>query len=320
MCDALQSGFVQEGGRDPSSLGVSIQWSRPGVDRTGAGAEGAAGSRRLSCPPASAWAEKHVLPGGPARAPQPRPPPARLSCAPWGRGPAILLTSWDGAPWLGSNLSGALDHSGRRRLGSHGHTGRRGPRGHGRGSGSHSEQAAGPPGSSPTPRPLSLGKEGRRRGPRGAVTSEAVCTMAPLRAGHEMDSRFPSQLSQCQPAPKRSPPWAPPWRRGGGGGHRGAMAGITPRPSLGGGAGAPRALSFPVWRLGTLPGGAGQSPPAQKTRGQVETCRGAYGGRGVGRPRPEPEAVLSPPPTILGFWAEVSWLIWVPISGRLSCR
>ena len=121
MCDALQSRFVQVGGRDPCSPGVSVQWSRPGVDRTGAGAEGGAGSRHLFRLPASAWAEKHVLPGAPARAPQPR-RPHRLSCAPWGWGPAILLTSWDGAPSLGSNLSGALDHSGRRRLGSHGHT------------------------------------------------------------------------------------------------------------------------------------------------------------------------------------------------------
>lgn len=45
------------------------------------------------------------------------------------------------------------------------------------------------------------------------------------------------------------------------------------------------------------------------------------GGVGVvGRPRPELVDVLSPPPNILGFWAEVSWLIWVPISGRLSCH
>ena len=118
------------------------------------------GSRHLFRPPASAWAEKHVLPGAPARAPQPR-RPHRLSCAPWGWGPAILLTSWGGAPSLGSNLSGALDHSGRRRLGSHSHTGRRGPGGHGRGSGSNGERAAGPPGSPPPPPPL-VTWEGRK--------------------------------------------------------------------------------------------------------------------------------------------------------------
>ncbi|CAI9167392.1 unnamed protein product [Rangifer tarandus platyrhynchus] len=167
--------------------------------------------------------------------------------------------------------------------------------------------------------PLSLGKEGRRRGPRGAMTSEAVCTMAPLRAGHEMDSWLPSRQSQCHPAPRRSPPRAPPCGRGWGG-HRGATAGIVPRPSLGGGAGAPRALSFPVWRVGTLPGGAGQSPPAQKTRGHGGLQGSLQEEGAVGRPRPEPEALLSPPPSILGFWAEVSWLIWVPISGRLSCH
>ena len=161
MCDALQSRFVQVGGRDPCSPGVSVQWSRPGVDRTGAGLEGGAGSRHLFRLPASAWTEKHVLPGAPARAPQPR-RPHRLSCAPWGWGPAILLTSWDGAPSLGSNLSGALDHSGRRRLGSHGHTGWRGPGGHGRGSGSHGERAAGPPGSPPTPTTPLVTWEGRK--------------------------------------------------------------------------------------------------------------------------------------------------------------
>lgn len=229
------------------------------------------GSRHLFRPPASAWAEKHVLPGAPARAPQPR-RPHRLSCAPWGWGPAILLTSWGGAPSLGSNLSGALDHSGRRRLGSHSHTGRRGPGGHGRGSGSHGERAAGPPGSPPTPTPpLSLGKEGRRRGPRGAVTSEAVCTMAPLRAGHEMDSWFPSQLSKCHPAPKHTPPRAPPQWQGMGGTEepRCHPQGFTGQSSRG-----PEGPQFPCLEGGHPAWGAGRSPPAQKTRGR-RACRGA---------------------------------------------
>ena len=123
----------------------------------------------------------------------------------------------------------------------------------------------------PPPPPLSLGKEGRRRGPRGAVTSEAVCTMAPLRAGHEMDSWFPSQLSKCHPAPKHTPPRAPPQRRGDGG-YGGAT--VSPQGFTGPRSRGPEGPQFPCLEGGHPARGAGRSPLAQKTRGR-RACRGA---------------------------------------------
>lgn len=82
---------------------------------------------------------------------------------------------------------------------------------------------------------------------------------------------------------------------------------------------------------GTLPGDMGvllgtpldTSPEGRKARcrrsGRPGTPAGA--GRELARRRPELRGCpLSPPPSVLGFWAEVSWLIWVPISGHLSCH
>lgn len=318
MCDALQNRSVQGAAGTPAawelvSSGQGWEWTGQGPGQREALAAGIC-STRLPRPGQRSTCSQEAQP----ELPSPR-PPHHLCCAPWGRGPAILLTSWDGAPSPGSNLSGALNHSGRRRLGSHSHTGRQGPGGHGRGSGSHGELAAGPPGSPPTPTPpLSLGKEGRRRGPRGAVTSEAVCTMAPLRAGREMDSWFPSQLSKCHPAPKHTPPRAPP-RRWGDGGHGGAT--VSPRGLHWAEEQGPRGTSVSLFG-GWAPCPGVQDGVLQPRRQEgAEACRGADGGGGgVGRPRPELVDVLSPPPNILGFWAEVSWLIWVPISGRLSCH
>lgn len=164
-----------KGGWDPSSLGVGVQWSRLGVDRTGAGAEGGAGSRVASVSPRlpRPGQREARAPRSPSPAPQPQAPPPPFLC-PLGPGPSSLLTSWDRAPSIGSNLSGALNHSGRRRLGEPRPHGTAGPGGHGRRSGPTAswQQASGSP---PTPPPLSLGKGRKEEVPR-AVTSEAVCT------------------------------------------------------------------------------------------------------------------------------------------------
>lgn len=82
---------------------------------------------------------------------------------------------------------------------------------------------------------------------------------------------------------------------------------------------------------GTLPGDTGvllgtpldTSPEGRKARCRRSGGPGTPAGAGgeLARRRPELRGCpLSPPPSVLGFWAEVSWLIWVPISGHLSCH
>lgn len=101
--------------------------------------------------------------------------PPVLPVPPRTRAQLALLTSQDGAPSPGSSLSGALNHSGRRwDVGGGARV---------REQGQGPQQASGRASCLPAPI-LSLGKEGRRGCPQGAVTSEAVFTMAPLGAGH----------------------------------------------------------------------------------------------------------------------------------------
>lgn len=130
------------------------------------------GAGRLSCLPKEDVSHLSLD----ARSTNSQEAPPVLPVPPRTRAQLTLLTSWDGAPSPGSSLSGALNHSERRW-----DVGGGGARVREQGQGP--QQASGKASCLPAPI-LSLGKEGRRGCPQGAVTSEAVFTMAPLGAGH----------------------------------------------------------------------------------------------------------------------------------------
>lgn len=69
---------------------------------------------------------------------------------------------------------------------------------------------------------------------------------------------------------------------------------------------------------GALPGPLGLPPEGQRNSGGLGDLRG----HGADRPGQDLSRQLPccPPPTILGFWAEASWLTPVPISRHLSCH
>lgn len=119
--------------------------------------------------------------------------------------------------------------------------------------------------------------------PQGTLTSEAIST-SPL--GGQDARRTPPQLSR-HPSPAggaRGP--EPPWGRP-----------PLPRPPQGPGGATPSVLGLP------------------HAEGQPGRPEQAGPGQGPSRQLPS-----GPPPAALGFWAEESWLIWAPISGRLSCH
>lgn len=129
--------------------------------------------------------------------------------------------------------------------------------------------------------------------PQGTLTSEAIST-SPL--GGQDARRTPPQRSRRHPCPGT----------------------LHPHPSPAGGARGPE----PPWgrpplpRPPQAPGGATPSvlglPHAEGQPGRPEQARPGQG--------PSRQLPSGPPPAALGFWAEESWLIWAPISGRLSCH
>ena len=137
-----------------------------------------------------------------------------------------------------------------------------------------------------------------------------------------MDNWFPSQLSKCHPAPKHTPPWAP--LRGRAGGTEQPV--VSPPGLCWEEEQEPRGASVSLFRgYGTLPGYVGARLPApwdsgpEDKRADPGARLGVSGGGDAGQDLSR-GCLPSPPPIVLGFWAEVSWLIWVPISGRLSCH
>lgn len=60
----------------------------------------------------------------------------------------------------------------------------------------------------PTPTTCHLGR--KTCVSQGTLTSEAIFTLAPPRAGHWMDSWLPSRLWECHPLPQAPPPSALP--------------------------------------------------------------------------------------------------------------
>lgn len=243
--------------------------------------------------------EEHMCPRGPAHAPCCPALPTPLAC-PW--------PSW-GYPGK-ETLQG--------RMGAEAVRGdaARGPQ-------------AGPPPTPPSCSPPPGRSEGGCVSPRSSDLRRYFhSTPPPLHAeGRARNGRLTSfpAVEMLSPALRHTPPWPLPDRQRAGGTE--PPCGVVFGAPLGRGEGSWRSLSFPrvseallpqrarKGLPGTLPGAPLDSSP----EGRRARCRSSggpgtpAGARAGGRPH-------SPPPCVLGFWADVSWLIWVPLSGRLSCH